>query len=136
MSFGHTDICGVFRGRFPAVRPNIKRGLNRIFIASACIWAIYCLVLYPFQKRIEAVRKHDSNMTDCYRGPYDEQKDCYAAVQQIFLNEVEQYQMPEYYKWSWPFLLVSVLGLPIVLYVFFYSVIATFLWVSRGFKSA
>jgi len=56
--------------------------------------------------------------------------------QQIYLNEVGQYQMPEYYKWSWPFLHITVIGLPLVVYALCYSVIAMVVWVSRGFKPA
>jgi hypothetical protein len=117
------------------VKLNAKRGLNRVFIVLAAIWAVYCLFGYPFQKRIEAVKKHDADMTECYRAGHDEQKDCYDAVGRIYLNEVGQYQMPEYYKWSWPFLLILVVGLPTVVYLLSYSAIATLLWITRGFEA-
>jgi hypothetical protein len=116
------------------VKPDVKRGLNRIFVVLTAIWVLYCLLGYPFQKRIEAVKKQDANMKDCYGASHDVQKDCYATVQQIYLNEVTQYEIPGYYEWSWPFLLVVAVGLPIVAYLICFTFIATLVWVSRGFK--
>ncbi len=45
-------------------------------------------------------------------------------------------QIPDYYKWSWPFLLIAVIGLPLVVYALCYFLIATVVWVRRGFKPA
>ena len=117
------------------MNPNVRRGLNRIFVVLTGLWVLYCLIGYPFQMRIEAVKKQDANMRGCYGASHDVQKDCYATVQQAYLNEVSQYEMPGYYKWSWPFLLAFAMGLPIVAYLFGYTLIATFVWVIRGFKA-
>jgi len=82
------------------------------------------------------VQRWNENIAGCDQATHDEQKACIDFAQQAYLNELKPYLMSDYYKWSWPFLLIAVLAAPVVAYLLCYSIIATFAWITRGFKTA
>ena len=107
--------CSRFR-RVSDRRVNAKRGLNRLFVALTVLWAAYCLVGYPFQKRFEAVNKWNADLKMCSEQTQGEMKECYDLVQQNYLTAVAPWQLPYFYSWAWPFLLAAALGVPLVVY--------------------
>jgi hypothetical protein len=127
--------CSRFR-RVSDRRVNAKRGLNRLFVALTVLWAAYCLVGYPFQKRFEAVNKWNADLKMCSEQTQGEMKECYDLVQQNYLTAVAPWQLPYFYSWAWPFLLAAALGVPLVVYLLCFALAAASVWVARGFKTS
>jgi predicted secreted protein len=36
------------------MQANVKRGFNRLFAVLTAVWIVYCLVVYPIQRRAQA----------------------------------------------------------------------------------
>lgn len=61
------------------MRPNVKRGFNRLFIVLTLGWFVYCSFVYPTQKRLQAQKTYEGELQDCYEhklGEGQEFKEC------------------------------------------------------------
>jgi hypothetical protein len=106
-------------------------------VVLGVVWAAYCIVGYPYQKRFEAVSKWNADMKMCSdQGLRGDTKECFDIVQQNYLTAVAPWQLPYFYSWAWPLLLAAVLGVPLVLYLLCFALAAASVWVARGFKTS
>ena len=117
---------------------NLRRGFNRLFIIIAVVWAIYCLVGYPMQKRAEAHNFYDKDLRNCYQ--YDLGKgeiftECLKLAEKIQRISLDQWTPENFYIGQfWP-LLVVVVGIPSGIYLLCRGLAALSLWIFRGFTS-
>ncbi len=110
---------------------NIRRGINRAFAVLIPIWIIYCLLVYPMQRRLQAEYAEKTEFQRCWEqsNPPD-MKGCmeYAAVK----AGTDMWTLRAFYaRESW-FLALVVIGIPVLAY----SLCRVILWVCTGFFPA
>jgi hypothetical protein len=113
---------------------NIKRGFNRAFVVLSGLWALYILIVFPVMKRNDADRNYGSHLRECTEPTHTERlEDCTRFVEAIYGPEMEQWTLRSYYKTAWPYLLIVIIVLPIVVYGILRVAGLLFMWVRRGF---
>lgn len=45
----------------------LKRGLNRLFAVLTPLWMVYCLLVYPMQRRVQAEKVERTEFTSCWQ---------------------------------------------------------------------
>jgi hypothetical protein len=119
------------------MQANVKGGFNRLFIVLTAIWAVYCLVLYPAQRRSEALKVYSSEYRNCYDIEHHQEnpKDCARQAQELWQTTVDQWSAKNFYIQDFWLLLVIVVVLPIVFYGFCRGLAGLTVWVWSGFSS-
>ena len=118
---------------------NLKRGFNRVFVVGTCLWALYCLVVLPYQLRKSASDHYLVRDRIC-TSSYDDadqlterlRQDCFASAERDFNVEREKDSWPRFYKENWGILAVVVAGGPLLIYL----VALLMVWMYRGFHIA
>jgi hypothetical protein len=117
------------------MRPNLKRGFNRLFVVLIPVWVIYCLLWYPMQQRARAARMERTEFLHCWQEskPADF-KGCadYARLK----AGADMWSLKAFYTRESRFLAVVVVVVPLLAYVLGRLLIAMSLWVGRGFMSS
>lgn len=120
---------------------NIKSGLNRLFVVFWVAYALYCLVLYPFQERRAAVRLYAYELGTCIKthaNSLDNQVKCIKDAELRLDTRLDEYRMPKFYMRAWRELLGLVLVPPLLIYALVYAVVrggvAATRWVWEGFR--
>jgi hypothetical protein len=49
----------------------MKRGFKRLFAVLTPLWIVYCLFVYPMQRRAQAEKIEQHEFQDCYQGTPD-----------------------------------------------------------------
>jgi hypothetical protein len=118
------------------MKANLKRGFNRLFVVLTAAWVLYCLFVYPMQKRQRAQKAYEAVLRDCYEhelGKGQEFRECltYAELK----SGVDIWTLKAYYtRESW-FLALIATVVPLLVYGFCRGLAALSLWVGRGFTS-
>jgi hypothetical protein len=121
---------------------HLKRALNRLFIVAMIAWALYCGVVFPFQKVGELVRRAD----DIYRLEGRQCAEiairenttkgldaCWKASEDAWEGR-KQHALRRMYSVYWPFILAATVGLPPIIYGIIRGIAAVWLWVRRGYR--
>jgi hypothetical protein len=45
----------------------VKRGFNRLLVVLTPLWVVYCLFVYPMQRRAEAEKVEKAEFANCWR---------------------------------------------------------------------
>jgi len=118
------------------MKANIKRGFNRLFVVLTAAWVLYCLFVYPMQKRQHAQKAYEAVLRDCYEhelGKGQEFRECLTYAE--LTSGVGIWTLKAYYtRESW-FLALIATVVPLLVYGFCRGLAALSLWVGRGFTS-
>ena len=109
---------------------NIRRGIDRAFVVLIPIWIIYCLVVYPTQRQLQAAHDEKTEFKECWEqsNPPD-MKGCmdYARAK----ARTDMWTLKAFYvRESW-FLALVVTGIPLLAY----GLCRVAAWVCAGFVS-
>lgn len=116
---------------------NLRRGFNRLYIVLACMWAIYCLVVYPVQQREKALHEWAGDKQICYASQAaspDGRSECLKLAEQTFQTKSEPWSIANFYPGARWLLLLVVVVLPLVAYGLCRGFAAVIVWVWRGFS--
>jgi hypothetical protein len=111
---------------------NVKRGFNRLFVVLTALWVVYCLFVYPIQRRQQADRVAKEEMRDCS----EHNQDLYACLQYAEVKSgADMWSLKAYYsRESW-FLVLVIVAVPALAYGLCRAVLAIGRWVWRGFRT-
>jgi hypothetical protein len=113
---------------------NIARGLNRIYLVLAVLWAAYCLFVFPISKQAEATRAFDQRFSDCYSTQNGSVKECDDAVSELWRQDLRTWQLRFFYVWAWPELLAATVALPLLVYGAIRGAVVVGFWIRDGFR--
>jgi hypothetical protein len=116
-------------------RLTVARGFNRIFIVLAVVWAIYCLLVYPLQRRNALIDFYEEQGAACYEAPnHDYIQDCVKMWSNGAEKAGSQWNLVHYYKTNWEFLLPVITIFPAIAYGLCRFITFVFQWIYRGFS--
>jgi hypothetical protein len=120
------------------MRVNLTNGFNRLYIVLAFSWAIYCLFLYPLQKKGEALELYEEEQRFCHDRQYAAQdglSDCLKMMERGYRTRVEMWSGKNFYAGFWWVLLLVVVVFPSVLYGCCRGALLIAGWVWHGFSA-
>ena len=112
---------------------NVKGGFNRLYIVLAVVWAFYCLVVYPMQRRDEAFMQWQQDIKMCQSSDV-EMGECFKLAEQNWRTTTEPWFLRRFYIWAWWLLLLAIVVFPLVVYGCCRGAAAVGAWVWRGFR--
>lgn len=119
---------------------NYRSGFNRLFVVAWAGWAVFCLVLYPVERRREITTRYDlANLAPscvALSGSLSASGPCLDRLLKARDAELKFYVPREYYLHDgW---ILALLVPPAVTYILiagmFCGAERTVVWVWRGFK--
>jgi hypothetical protein len=116
---------------------NLRRGFNRLYIVLACMWAVYCLVIYPMQQREKALQEWGEDKQVRYGRQHalpDGTSECLKLAEQTFQTNTEPWSIVNFYPGARWLLFLVVVVLPIVAYGVCRGFAAVSVWVWHGFR--
>jgi hypothetical protein len=117
---------------------NLKGGFNRLFIVLTVLWALYCLVWYPFRERAKSQTAYNRQLESCYTkelGRDEAFKGCVRLAEVIFDDGQREWQLRRYYTTLWPFILLALVGVPLLFYVLVRVIAVVGVWIYRGYAT-
>lgn len=87
----------------PKQRLNVKRGFNRLFLVIWILWAGYCLLVFPAQRRIAAGHLNAQMRQTCYEhqltGPLRDsnRRDCLKLADDLYQTEFNEFSGKSFY---------------------------------------
>jgi hypothetical protein len=115
---------------------NLRRGFNRLYIVLACMWAVYCLLVYPVQQREKALKEWAADKQVCYASQHtlpDAMSECLKLAERTFQTKSEPWSIVNFYPGARWLLLFAVVVLPLVGYGVCRGCAAVSVWIWHGF---
>ena len=113
---------------------NYRRGSKRILLVLGVIWAVYCLIVFPFQQREKARDHYLGDLEICWAQVADKPlMDCVHQAQGEWQTRVDQWSIKNYYIAGWWLLLLVILLPPTLVYWTLIGLARLVRWVYGGF---
>ena len=112
------------------ISPNLRRGVNRLFVALTFVWAVYCVLVYPIQRQHQVDKVFKGEFQNCFEhelGKAQEFRECINNAELKASAGMEMWSLKAYYARESGFLGLIVVAIPLLAY-------AVGLWVWREFR--
>jgi hypothetical protein len=123
---------------------NLKRSFNRLFIVATVAWVVYCSVIFPLQEQNEDFKRgfeiYSLQQNLCHEkalhngGNAEELNACLKVSEDAWEVRRTEHCIWRVYAADWPFILLRIVGLPLVAYGTIRGIAAICLWVWRGYR--
>jgi len=116
---------------------NLRHGFNRLYIVLACMWAVYCLMIYPMQQREKALQEWGEDKKSCYDSQYGNREglaQCLKSAEQSFQTGLSSWSTKNFYLGAWKLLFAAIVLLPFIVYAVCRGGAALSLWIWNGFR--